>query len=327
MPQLITHNIFATEVYENLNQDIQKSICNSLPIYKMYAQSFDTFIYYFSLNFKKVKLMTNLRKKGHKTKVNKYFINMINNIKTLNLEKNEEALAYLFGSITHYVLDSTCHPFIFYKTGVYSKNNKKDTNKYKGLHMNMETNIDAFFYINKFKKSFHKVNTTKDFIPKIKFSKNLELIMNKTIKDTFNIDNSAKYYFKGYNNSRWLYPLIINDKHGIKIKIYKVLDKLLFFTNYKFEYFSTYIKQPKIYYLNIEHKKWVFPSNEKIKSNESFIDLYNKAIKKAIILITGAYNVLNGTVKIEEFEKKIENLSYVRGLDCDNSTYMKYFEF
>ena len=29
----------------------------------------------------------------------------------------------------------------------------------------------------------------------------------------------------------------------------------------------------------------------------------------------------------KEFEDAIGNLSYVRGLDCDNSTYMKYFEF
>ena len=326
MPQLITHNIFAKDVYDKLNKDAKKCIENSIPVYKMYSQSFDTYLYYLTLNIKKKKEIDKIRKRGHHSKVRLYFMNMINNIIELGLEDDKDALAYLFGSINHYVLDSTCHPLIFYKTGVYRKR-LPESKKYIGLHMNMETNIDAFYYINKYKKSFHKVNTTKEFIPKIKFSKNLKDIMDKTIEDTFGNKNAAKYYFKSYNNSRWLYPLVINDKHGIKLRIYKLLDKMLFFSKHKFEYFSTYIKQPKISYLNIEHKKWCYPSDKSITTTESFIDLYDKSITRATYLIETAYKVLKKKIDIKEFEDAIGNLSYVRGLDCDNSTYMKYFEF
>lgn len=327
MPQLITHNIFAKDVYEKLNKKVADAIKETIPVYEMYSQSFDNFLYYISINPNRIKKLNKLRKRGHKTKVRKYFMNLINNIIKLNLENDSDALAYLYGSINHYVLDSTCHPLIFYKTGVFSKNNKKETKKYMGLHMNMETNLDAFYYINKFKKSFHRVNTAKEFIPKIKFSNNLKDLMNKTIEDTFNEKNAAKYYFKAYNNSRWLYPLFINDKHGIKIKLYKIIDKIFFFKNNKLEYFSTYIRQPKLNYLNIEHKKWCFPSDKSITTTESFIDLYDKAIIKATYLIQMAHKVLNKEIDIKEFEDAIGNLSYVRGLDCDNSTYMKYFEF
>ena len=326
MPQLITHNIFAKDVYEKLDKNTKKSFEKSIPVYEMYSQSFDTFIYYFSLNFNKMKEMNKLRKNGHKKKVRLYFMNMVNNIIDLNLENDKDALAYLFGSINHYVLDSICHPLIFYKTGVPRKR-LPESKKYIGLHMNMETNIDAFYYINRYKKSFHKVNTTKEFIPKIRFSKNLSMIMDKTIEDTFGNKNASRYYFKAYNNSRWLYPLFINDKHGFKLRFYKFLDKILFFANRKFQYFSTYIKQPKISYLNIEHKKWCYPSDKSITSTESFIDLYDKALTRSAYLIEIVYKVLNKKEDIKEFEEAIGNLSYVRGLDCDNSTYMKYFEF
>lgn len=321
MPQLITHNIFATEVYNKINNKIKKSIDSDISIYKMYAQSFDYFYYSFSKKWRKI------GNRAHKKNVRKYFMNIINNIIDMNLENNSQALSYLYGSITHYVLDSNCHPLIFYKTGVFSKNDKKNTKKYMGLHGDFETNIDAFYYINTFKRSFHKVNTAKEFIPKIHPSNELKSLMNKTFFDTFNINNAFSKYYNSYKHARWLYPLFINDKHGIKKKIYKLYDKIIFFRNNNYEYYSTYIKHPNFDYLNIKHHKWCYPSDKTITSKESFIDLYNKSLEKACNLITLAHQVLNKEKNIKEFEKNIGNLSYVRGLDWKNSTYMKYFEF
>ena len=322
MPQLITHNIFATEVYEKLDDNVKKSIYSQINIYKTYAQSFDYFYYSFSKKVRK-----GIGNRGHKKKVRKYFMNILNNIFEMKLETNKQALAYLYGSITHYVLDSTCHPYIFYKTGVYSPKNRKATIKYMGLHGDIENNIDAIFYINRFKKSFHKVNTAREFIPRIYPSKELKSLMDKTFVDTFNKEHASRYYFNSYKHSRWLYPLFINDKHGIKKIMYKIFDKIVYFRTNNFEYYTTYIKQPKFNYLNIEHKKWCYPSDKNITSTESFIDLYNKSLDRATYLINLAHQVINKEKDIKEFEESIGNLSYVRGLDCDNSKAMEYFEF
>lgn len=324
MPQLVTHNIFAKDVFSSLDNKIKSNV--DIPVYEMFSQSFDNFLYYISLNFKKYNSVKKLTKKGHKTNVKKYFMHILKNIMDLHLENDPQVLAYLYGSINHYVLDSTCHPFIFYKTGVYDKK-KKETKKYRGLHGDMESNIDAFFYINKYHKLYYKVNITKEFIPKITFSKNLENIVNASIYDTFKLDKMAKCYFSGYKNSRILYRLFINDKYGIKKLMYKILDKVLLIRPTNFEYYSTYIKQPNINYLNIAHKKWYYPSDESISSNESFIDLYNKALQKSLMLILLAHEVLHKQKELKDFENKIENLSYVRGLDCDRSHYMTKFEF
>lgn len=321
MPQLITHNIFAKEVYKKLDADVQKSIDKEIPIYEMYAQSFDFFYYSFSKKWRKI------GNRCHKRKVRKYFMNIINNIISLKLENNAQALSYLYGSIDHYVLDSNCHPLIFYKTGVFSKKERKETMKYLGLHGDMETNIDAIYYINRYHKPFHKVNTAKEFIPKINFSKELANLMDKTFVDTFKVERASKYYYNSYKHSRWMYPLFINDKYGIKKILYKIFDKIVFFRKNNYEYYSTYIKQPKFNYLNVEHKRWVYPSDKSVSTTESFIDLYDKSLDRATYLINLAHKVLNKEVDIKEFEESIGNLSYVRGLDCDNSTYMKYFEF
>lgn len=327
MPQLITHNIFGKDVYNKLDKSIQKTFESELDIYEMFCQSFDNFLYYLNVNFKKGKKIRHLAKRGHKSNVKKYFINIINNIKELELENDEQTLAYLYGSINHYVLDSICHPFIFYKTGCYNKKRKKETKKYMGLHGDMESNIDAFFYINRYKKLFNKVNVTKEFIPKLSFSNNLKLITDKTFMDTFNEKDIAICYFNSYKNSRILYKLFINDRYGLKKFIFKIHDTINVFKTNNFRFYTNYIKQPNLKYLNIEHKNWCYPSDKTIISNESFIDLYNKSIEKSLKLITLAHDVINNKLDIKEFENKIGNLSYVRGLDCDNSTAMKYFEF
>ena len=326
MPQLITHNLFGKDVFNKLDKNIQSSFEQEIPTYEMFCQSFDNFLYYASFNIKKTKKINFLSKRGHKTNVRKYFMNILKNIIELNLQNDPSALAYLYGSINHYVLDSTCHPLIFYKTGVYDRR-KKETKKFMGLHGDMESNIDAFFYINKCKKVYHKVNVVKEFIPKIKFSNNLKIIMDKTFLETFDEENVAKYYFKSYNLSRILYRIFINDKYGIKKKLYKIFDKVVWFRHNNYEYYTTYIKQPNLSYLNINRKKWFYPSDKTIESTDSFIDLYDKSIKKSVMLITLANDVINGKKDIKEFEKNIGNLSYVRGLDCDHSKYMRTFEF
>ena len=210
MPQLITHHIFGLDVNSKLNESISKTFDSEKDIYEMFCQSFDNLLYYSSFNFIKAKKIKFLAKRGHRSNVRKYFMNIVNNIKELHLESDKQALAYLYGSINHYVLDSICHPFIFYKTGYYNKNKKKETKKYMGLHGDMESNIDAFFYINRYKKSYHKVNVTKEFIPKLKFSNNLNSIMNKTFMDTFNEKNISKFYYSAYKSSRILYRLFIH---------------------------------------------------------------------------------------------------------------------
>lgn len=326
MPQLITHNIFAKDVFAKLPNEIKDTFKSENAIYEMFSQSFDNYYYYVNLNIKKAKKIRYVGKKGHKTNVNKYFSTIIDNIQDMNIKKDEQALAYLYGSINHYVLDSICHPFIFYKTGVYNKKDKT-TYKYIGLHGDMESNIDAFFYINKFNRLYTKANVTKEFLPKVKFNNNLTKLYNKTISSVYKEENMAKYYLKSYHQARILYKTFINDRYGFKKILYKIHDKLNIFRTNNYQYYSTYIKAPNIDYLNLSHKKWFFPSDKTISSKESFIDLYQKAVDKAVQLIIIAHNGLFNDRNIEQFKNSIGNLSYVRGLDCDKSKYMKTFEF
>ncbi len=65
-------------------------------------------------------------------------------------EKQENSsvyFSYLRGLFMHYVLDRNCHPYIFYRTGLPSKedNSKETQEKYMNLHVGFEGILDKIY--------------------------------------------------------------------------------------------------------------------------------------------------------------------------------------
>ena len=92
MPQLITHHIFGMDVLKKLNNSITKNFDTEKDIYEMFCQSFDNLLYYMNFNPFKCKKVRFISKKGHRSNVKKYFVNIINNIKKLGLEMMNKLL-------------------------------------------------------------------------------------------------------------------------------------------------------------------------------------------------------------------------------------------
>ena len=65
--------------------------------------------------------------------------NIICYIKDNHLENDSSLLAYLYGSICHYILDKKCHPYIYYYSGDVNQDSRKS-----GAHEKMEVAIDAY---------------------------------------------------------------------------------------------------------------------------------------------------------------------------------------
>lgn len=330
MPALITHDIFAKEVYKRLDQKIIDKISREKIIYQTFAQSHDYLFYYKSLNHKKNKKINFLGKIAHRRKTQDYFFNIIRFIKKYHLENYQPDVAYLFGSITHYILDSTCHPLIFYKTGIYNPK-EKETYKYKGLHSLMERNIDAIYYKKYYDKDLNSCNISKEIIMNPKLSIDLITLINKAYEETYNEKNVGLYYKRGIANGKLLYTLFINDKKGHKYNLYNCIDAI---THNRFGYlhcYSTSLKTEKKY-LNLEHKTWNHPSIKEKTYNYSFDDLFNQSIDKCLKVINAVYKVLYENKDINTLLDIIPNISYGTGLCLDknkpnSNKKMQYFEF
>ena len=324
MPSIITHHIFAERILKKIDKNIKELFIQEKDIYLTFAQSHD-YLFYYVFDIKKGKEIRNLGHYAHKNKTQQYFLNIIKYIKDNNLQQNEQALAYLYGSLTHYILDTTCHPYIFYKTGTYNTDDK-NTNKYHGEHTHIEKDLDSIYYKKEYNKEYKYCNVSKEIIKKTTFSHILNNIIDFAYEKTYNKQHISTYYNKSIKHARIIYSLVVNDRLGLKRLLYKIIDKI---TNRKFGYlegYSTHLK-PNMNFLNNEKKIWNHPCIKEEKYNYSFDDLLKLSEEKCINIIEEIHNYLTNNNDRISIENVIPNLSYSTGLDLDKNKVMQYFEY
>lgn len=325
MPSITTHHYFSVDVFKNLNQKEQNRINNDLTIFHTFAQSHD-YLFYYTFNFKNASKIKNIGRCAHHNNTQDYLINIVKAIKNNKLENNSQALAYLYGSITHYCLDTTCHPFIFYKTGVYRSYNP-NTKKFHGEHTHMEKDIDAIFYKRNTGKNYNHCKLNKEIIKKPIFSPELTNLISSVYKETYNEDNIGYFYYKGIKHAKIINNIIFQDFLGIKRFFYILFDKV---TNNAFgslKSYSNHLLKPNIDFLNNEHKPWNNPANKDLVYTYSFDDLYNISLKKSLKIIRACNKVIFKDGNIESLKKVIPNIDYSTGLPIEDDLRMEHFEY
>lgn len=321
MPFITTHSHFAKKVLEKTDTTITNAFKKKQNMYELFAQGFDPFIFYEFFKLKKVDLQGHCHRKDTDT----FFLNFIKKIKEKNLQQDPSVLASLYGHLTHYVLDSTIHPFIVYKTGEYRKE-KPETLKYNGLHNKMEMQIDAFLYEQQYHLPYKNFKIHKHLITREKFNKNLMNLLNEIYQETFSIKNGGEKYQKGCNIMYFSYKFLIVDKTGIKKFFYRLFDKITPKKENVYENFSAHITHINSSIFNNEHKAWYNPWNKK-ESTESFFDLYDKALDTCTSLFEATYKFINNEISEIEYKKVLKDNSYLTGLSWHIKGDIQYLEF
>lgn len=326
MPSSITHSYFMKDVYDKLDDSIKNKIV--LESAKTFAQGPDIFFFY-NMGFgKKSNTFRNNANYMHEHNVNDYFINIVKYIFDNNLFDNDDVVSYLYGSICHYVLDSTMHPYVIYKTGIFDKNDK-NTYKYNGLHPDMEYYLDAYMIFQNEKKEAKEYKMYNYILNNDIFDDTIVNMINTVIKDTYDIDNMGNIYNKCIKDMKIFYKLFNYDPYGIKKLGYSIIDFITpkrFIRKKEFSFYLTH--NNKKYYLNLEKATWNHPCDKYETYNYSFIELYVKAIDKACNIIKEMDKILNKKkIDIDKISELIGNLSYLTGKDCNSDSKMIYFEF
>ena len=317
MPATYTHHIFTCDVYKVLDDNIKAKLKGKEDIFNLFGKSFD--ILFFSRE--------KLGHFAHNNHVNLYFQNIIKYIRDNDLCDNGDVLAYLYGSICHYILDSTIHPYIFYKSGRYNPKNKK-TLKYKGLHAYYEYMIDAAFYKERNLKPIYNVSLSKVIFPKVIFDGELCKTIDYVYMNTFCAYNASDAILKGYKNFKFVMAHGMESHLGIKKFVYKLIDKTNLVKKWVLGNNCYYIKNIDYKVLNLEHKKWFYPADKKRSYHYSVYDLYDLCIEKARKLIYIIDNAIEkDDKKINKALKEIGNLSYITGKRWDKEIKKLEYEF
>lgn len=322
MPATVTHTIFTKDVYDILTPEIRGYL--DIDRFKMFGQSMDSCYFYNLLSVFPGKEIREFASIFHSTKSQELFLNIINYMKDNNIN-DTDTYSFLFGLICHYVLDSTVHPFIIYKTGIMDKN-KPGTYKYNNLHHFMETFIDNDLISRRFKVNPYSFDFSGYVFNHKAFSKELNNTINYAFFNTFDIKNMGSIYYKSLKQMNMFIRLFRKDRYGIKKYFYKFLDSFTPKYCFRLEAISYhYPLEDKHNFLNNNHSLWRNPTSYELTSRESFVDLYLKAIKKAKVIMCASYDYLNG--KDIDLEKIFDNSSYCTGIDCNSEKELKYFEF
>ena len=323
MPATITHAYFAQDVFEILpNKFKDKLDCSRL---RMFGQSMDSLMFYNLFSVMPGKKIRDFNSYFHRNDSQKFFINLLNCIKNDNFGDDIDVNSFLVGTICHFVLDSTLHPYIIYKTGMMDKT-KSSTYKYNNIHEFMEVFLDNDMVKRREKSNPYKFNIAKFCFNTKPFSDNLNKVIDDTFSQTFNISNMSRIYLKSLKQMKNSLMLFRRDPNGIKKNIYKVVDTFTSKKTFRFEAVSYYYPlKDRHNFLNANHKLWRNPTTYNMTSNESFVDLYLKSIKIAKVLCCAAFDYIDG--KDIDLNKVFLNNSYVHGLDCSIEKELKYFEF
>ena len=322
MPATITHAFFANDVYDILPDEIAEKL--DLQRLKMFGQSADSFMFYNLFSLLPGKEIRKFQGYFHEHDSQTFFITLLKYIKYNQID-DIDTYTYLVGTICHYVLDSTIHPYVVYKTGKFDKK-KPNTYKYNNIHAFMETFIDNDMVRRRFKcnpYTFNFINYCFDTKP---FSKDLEKAINYTFYNTFKRRGMSKIYYKSLKQMKWALRLFRKDRFGIKRFIYQLVDTFTPRRCYRFEAISYHYPLKDIHnYLNNDHQTWRHPCIYDQTSDESFIDLYLKALAEAKKIVYTSFDYLNG--EDIDLTKTFTNKSYITGFDCKDKKELKYFEF
>ncbi len=298
MPSIVTHHLFAKDIADKLKLNVNNN-------YYIFAQSHDYLYYSFN---KKNRILAHT---AHVKNTQKYILNIIKYIKDNNQINNINTLSYLYGVITHYVLDSTMHPYLFYKNGLKTSN-----------HREIERNIDALLYEEKTNQLYKNLKISKSIILNPLFTRNLMRCIDYAYEETYNVKNISKQYLKSIKDARIIFNTTSYDKFGIKLSIYKLIDKI---SKSKLYCLSNHIKGNELY-LNKRRKKWFNPCIKTMSYKLSIYDLYNESIEKCTNIINSINKYFESKITINELSKVIPNISYTTGLLIEDNKKMNYFE-
>ena len=323
MPATVTHAYFSNDVYDILPNQIKERI--SLSRIKMFGQGTDPLMFYHLFSVKPGKKIRLMQRVCHRQHTRDFFCQFIEDIKKSHLEEDSDVCSFLCGFICHYVLDSTIHPFVIYKTGNFDKHNKV-TYKYNNLHLFMETYLDNHLIRKREHQNPYSFSIVKYSFDLAPFSSGLNQVIHSSFDKVYHVSNMDSIYYQALKDMKFSLRVFRQDRFGIKKFFYKLADTFTPRRCFRFEAISYhYTMHPAYDFLNFKHRLWRNPTTYSITSHDSFYDLYIKSLKLAKKIIEDTFGYLSG--QDIDLNSVFKNLSYTTGLDCDEHKELKYFEF
>lgn len=274
MPDAVTHCYVARDVKDALKFNY---LTTHFDIMQIGAQGPDPLFYHHYQPWKKNLHANKLGSRLHSEKTKPYLEAII------KAASSDEEKAWVAGFLTHFALDTSAHPYIFYRTGLFNK----ATQENRGYHLMLERTIDSINIKEQgFNPSTYNVRD-RHFMRKA-IPTSITAMLNTIGQDLYSEPQLGARYSEGYEDFRSAIGVLAYDPRGIKKFVYRLLDRVT-----KSEILYSALSPYQCELLGHDHKNkskmtWHHPvTNE--PSNDSFDDMFNNAVAKSIQLIEAAH--------------------------------------
>lgn len=316
MPNIITHTLFAEEVQKLLDNENFKLRRQLFAV----GSNGPDFLFFHYVTPSTCWKKTPLRKMGnelHSSHVNEFYAALLEAIRNQkNTELKEDMIAYGAGHLCHWALDSTAHPYIFYRTG-------RCISRSADRHHRFESLIDAAML------KIRHGETIKTYNPAMEVCDLTESQMKAVVNAYYPVlkqifDDDIRPYMIREALQNWkTMQQIFHDPNGTKISALQKVEKVFGLDN-KFSGFGVPpVLEDNYDLLNLMHSQWRHPITGEVFT-ESFLDLYEEALQKAVKAVELFLEAVEDPDAEEEFLGFLGNRNYDTGMDTDEG--MQYFD-
>ncbi|MGP4065938.1 zinc dependent phospholipase C family protein [Oceanobacillus sp. M65] len=297
MPNSWTHILFCEQVVDAIKEP--QTFLTHKEYMKLGAQGPDPFFYYNFWPWVKEEPVHEVGMALHTKNCGAFLMDLISEAK----RDSEEMRAYVFGFVTHHILDRNTHPYIHYRAG------------YEGSkHQKLEIRIDTAMMEKYLNQRTWKMPVYKE-IDVGNFKKEISELLDTLIKKHYPevSDQKPGYIEASYKDMRFALKLL-SDPYGWKNKLFHSL-------------ISSYSHRPirdNIDYLNLQNATWYHPATKEA-SNKSFITLYNEGLEEGIEILSEVLHYWQQEERTAmELSKRIANISYDTGLPLERQLENQY---
>lgn len=301
LPNIWTHILFCEDVVDSMN-NTQHAYLTNERVMKLGAQGPDPFFYYNFWPWFKDGPIQEIGTLIHTKRCGPFLIDLIKGAK----ERDDTVQAFVFGFITHHILDRHTHPYIHYRAG-YKKNN----------HQHLEIIIDTLMMDKYYHVKAWKLPVINEINVNFSLPKSIVSLLHETIHKHFpnNAQPSNKYIQKAYRDLKRA-QRILYDPYGWKNIVLK-------------PFISAYSHRPvtdEKDFLNLNHTVWYHPATKE-PSTKSFIDLYNQSKLDACEIMPIVMNYWASPSQKQLKEQLVDligNISYDTGQPVASGLENKY---
>ena len=274
MPACLTHNLFAKDVLEKLNEPGLDSCA-----YAWGAQGPDFLFCHRRFKTMRGKTLKTLQEYGsalHKTSPSRTLGAMR---EFVGSHSDPIYRSYVLGFMCHYALDSTAHPYVNARAKELALARGNETEG--TMHGEIEASLDAIVLRWKTGKLPGEVNLKNTFPKNEGVQRMIARLYREVLFAVYNAEVSEESLYQAAKAAPPLFA-VCNDPTGLKRSVFNLIE------NGRPHHITSHLvpitEDPEPDFANTAHKAWTYKDKA---HTEDFFELYQKALELAVTLCRG----------------------------------------